>query len=46
MATNFICEECGYKFISEYSQKGKKCPYCGRNRVIEDPSANELVEEA
>ena len=40
---NFICSECNYRFESKFSQAGEKCPYCGKNKIIEEPSAEELL---
>ena len=43
--TSFICLECNYRFESKSFQAGKKCPYCGKERVIREPDADELLEE-
>ncbi|MFH1326524.1 MAG: hypothetical protein ABIH59_00155 [archaeon] len=41
--TKFICAECNYRFESELSQARKKCPYCGKEKVIQEPLAEELL---
>lgn len=43
---SYICGECNYRFESKSNQKGKKCPYCGRGKVIEEPDAEELLNES
>jgi DNA-directed RNA polymerase subunit RPC12/RpoP len=43
--TNFICADCNYRFESKFVQPGKKCPYCGKDRVIKEPNAEELLDE-
>jgi DNA-directed RNA polymerase subunit RPC12/RpoP len=41
----FICKECNYRFESKYPQDNKKCPYCGKGKVIKEPNADELLME-
>ena len=41
--TNFVCGECGYRFQSE-KEKPKKCPYCSKEDVEKEKSAEELVD--
>lgn len=42
----YVCKECDYRFEAKSNQKKKKCPYCGKERIIEEPGAEELVKEA
>jgi len=42
---NFVCEECSYRFKSESPKVSKKCPYCGRDGIIKEPSAQDLIDE-
>jgi DNA-directed RNA polymerase subunit RPC12/RpoP len=42
----FNCKECGYRYEADSDQKGKKCPYCGKQTIIKEPPAEELVEES
>ncbi len=39
----FVCINCGYRFESDTGKK--RCPYCGREDVEEEKSAEELVEK-
>jgi len=41
----FVCLNCNYRFSSEFEQKENKCPYCGENKLIAEPSAEDLLEE-
>ncbi|MFH1787601.1 MAG: hypothetical protein ABH811_02320 [archaeon] len=41
----FLCNYCGYRFKSESNQVLKKCPYCEKNDIIKEPSAQDLVDE-
>jgi len=36
-----VCKNCGYRFEAE---KMKKCPYCNKEDLEEEQSAEELVE--
>ena len=40
----FVCKNCNYRFESEKNQKGKKCPYCGEEEIIDEPDAENLLE--
>jgi predicted Zn-ribbon and HTH transcriptional regulator len=40
--TNFVCNECGYRFRNE--EKPKKCPYCAGESIEKEKSAEELVK--
>lgn len=40
----FICTDCNYKFKSEIEVR-KRCPYCGKDTVIKEPSAEDLVND-
>ena len=40
-----MCLGCNYRFESETEHTGKPCPYCGRNEVIKEPSAEDLLKE-
>ena len=42
----YICEECNYRFEAKSDQKRKKCPYCGKERIVREPVAEELIEES
>lgn len=39
----FVCAECGYRFESE-EKKLMRCPYCSGERVENEKSAEELVD--
>jgi len=39
----YICKECNYRLESNLPKKGKKCPYCGKGKITEEPSAEELL---
>jgi len=41
----FVCKDCNYRFESESNQTGKKCPYCRKERLIKEPSAEELLND-
>jgi len=41
----FVCKECGYRYNENTNQKGKKCPYCNKDTIIKEPTAEELVDE-
>ena len=41
----FICRDCGYRFESKLEQDRKKCPYCGKMRIIKEPSAEDLLND-
>ncbi|MEK6875317.1 MAG: DNA-directed RNA polymerase subunit P [Nanoarchaeota archaeon] len=41
----YICKSCRYRFNSEKEQKGKKCPYCGGKNLVEEPLAQELLND-
>ena len=40
----FICNKCNYRFESKENRAGKQCPYCGKNEVIREPNAQELIK--
>lgn len=37
----FICNECGYRFDAT---KIKECPYCGKEEIEKEKSAEELID--
>jgi len=41
MMTDFVCNECGYRF--EGKENIRKCPYCSGSNVEKEKSAEELV---
>lgn len=43
--TALRCKNCNYRFESQIERKGRKCPYCGKDSVIEEPSVDELLME-
>ncbi|HLC77875.1 MAG TPA: hypothetical protein VJH92_02015 [Candidatus Nanoarchaeia archaeon] len=43
--TAYICRECNYRFESQLPRNGRKCPYCGKDRVREEPTVDELLME-
>lgn len=43
--TKYVCKECGYRYDSNLKGVGKKCPYCGKEKVAKEPAAEELIEE-
>lgn len=40
--TQFICKECGYKLEAE--SRLKKCPYCDKDSLKKEESAEELIK--
>ncbi len=40
----FYCESCGYK-VDAKSSPPKNCPYCGKEDLKKEKSAEELVNE-
>ncbi len=40
----FVCRVCNYVFESKTIPK--KCPYCGKEGVVKDPDAQELINES
>lgn len=44
----YICSECKYKFSRKESQHVEKCPYCGKNNVLQDTQlgADKLINES
>jgi len=43
--TKFICKECNYRFEAVLDQKRGKCPYCGKETIVKEPTAEELLNE-
>jgi DNA-directed RNA polymerase subunit RPC12/RpoP len=43
--TAFVCRNCNYRFESEKNHEGKRCPYCNREGIIKEPSAEDLIRE-
>jgi len=43
--TSFECPECGYGFESKSSERKKKCPYCGGEKIRQPPAAEDLLNE-
>ncbi len=39
----FVCKNCNYKFDSEVERRDKPCPYCGKEMVMKDLNADELL---
>jgi len=39
---SYICSNCGYK---TETVRGKKCPYCDKNSLEQEKTAEELVNE-
>jgi len=42
----FICKSCNYRFDAKTETGANSCPYCGERKIIPEPSAEELLEEA
>ena len=40
--TKFVCKDCDYRFES---LNIKKCPYCGKERVVKELDAEDLSKE-
>ena len=40
-----VCKNCNYRFESGFDKIEKKCPYCGKKGVIEEPDAETLINE-
>ena len=40
--TKWVCTGCNFRFNSE---NAKECPYCGRNNIEKEPSAEDLLNE-
>ncbi|MFH1608146.1 MAG: hypothetical protein ABIA78_03355 [archaeon] len=38
-----VCKECNYRLRSESGQI-KKCPYCGKDTLIDEPNAEDLLK--
>ena len=47
-AIKYICNDCRYKFVIRPGSRVRHvCPYCGKNRLVEDAfTADMLLEEA
>ena len=43
--TKFICKNCNYRFETKLEYKPKRCPYCNKDSVDEDQTAEKLLEE-
>ena len=41
--TKFRCRTCGFKF--EYGQKPKKCPYCSKETIDNEETADDLIKD-
>ena len=41
----FVCKHCGYRFESSNSQKERSCPYCGNKSIIDEPNADDLLND-
>jgi len=41
----FVCENCNYRFESDSERVLKKCHYCGKLGIVEQPSAQDLINE-
>ena len=39
----FVCKECNFRLESENEKR--KCPYCGKETLMREPDANELLKE-
>ena len=39
----YFCKECRYRFESD--TKKERCPYCGKNSLSEEQTAEEIVGE-
>ena len=44
--TRFVCRKCNYRFESKSKPSDKRCPYCESKEIIEEPSIDELINEA
>ena len=40
----FVCQDCGYRFESE--KDAEKCPYCNKDKVEQEQTAGELLNQA
>ena len=40
---SYICSNCGYRVENA---RGEKCPYCDKNSLEKEKTAEELVSEA
>ena len=40
----FVCKECNYRFEKETEQLLRKCPYCGKNGIVKQPDAQDLID--
>jgi len=40
-----VCTECNFRFEPKSKSINKKCPYCGKQSLIEEKKAEELLEE-
>ena len=43
--TKFICKACNYRFEATLDPKGNKCPYCGKETIVKEPTAEELLND-
>ena len=44
----YICTSCKYKFSRKESQHVEKCPYCGKNSIVQDTQlgADKLINDS
>ncbi|MGD9276231.1 MAG: rubredoxin [Candidatus Pacearchaeota archaeon] len=40
----FVCEECHYKFEGKIENVPRKCPYCGKEGIVKEPNAQDLID--
>mgnify|MGYP001587403727 CR=1 FL=1 len=44
--TNYLCNNCNYKFTSAKTEAPKSCPYCGAVGTVRgESSASDLLRE-
>ncbi len=41
----FVCKNCNYRFESKVEKSIKMCPYCGKERAMEELNAEQLLED-
>jgi len=41
----FICKDCNYRFESEFDKTKAPCPYCGKEKIEKQKSADELLKD-
>lgn len=41
----YICKNCDYRFESSLDQSKRSCPYCGMKGIVEEPNADELLND-